>query len=115
MVRGEIYFMDLAPRTGSEQKGRRPCVVVSHDAFSSNPQWRSVTVVPFTSAERWRRDSPTTVTFERGECGLSKACVALAHQVTTLDKGKIVTPTVGRLTAEKLEALDRALRNTLAL
>ena len=27
MVRGEIYFMDLTPRSGSEQMGRRPGIV----------------------------------------------------------------------------------------
>ena len=115
MVRGEIYFMDLAPRSGKEQKGTRPCVIVSHDAFSSNPHWGSVTVVPFTSAERWRVPSPTTVLLERGECGMPKACAALAHQVTTLDKTKILGPRLGRLTPGKLDELDRALRNYLVL
>ena len=31
MIRGEVYWADLAPRSGSEQRGRRPVVVVSHD------------------------------------------------------------------------------------
>ena len=115
MVRGEIYFMDLAPRSGSEQTGRRPCVVVSHEAFSGNPRWRSVTVVPLTSAQRWQRPSPTTVPFQPGEANLSRACAALAHQVTTLDKSKIIAPEVGRLTPEKMAELEAALRNYLML
>ena len=113
MVRGEIYFMDLAPRSGSEQMGRRPCIVVSHDAFSANPRWQSVTVVPLTTAERWQRASPTTVHFEVGNFGLPRACAALAHQVTTLDKSKIVEPAVGKLDAQKLAEIEAALRNYL--
>lgn len=53
MVRGDIYFMDLVPRSGSEQTGRRPCILLSHDAFTANPRWRSVAFdyVPF--IKRW--------------------------------------------------------------
>lgn len=115
MVRGEVYFMDLAPRSGSEQAGRRPCVIVSHDVFSANPRWRSVTVVPLTSAERWQRPSPTTVLFRSGELGLTKPSAALAHQLTTLDKDKVVEPALGKLNAAQIEALDAALQNYLAI
>jgi len=113
MVKGEIYFMDLAPRSGSEQMGRRPGIVVSNNAFSNNPRWRSVTIVPLTSAKRWQRPSPTSVLFSKGEGNLPKACTALAHQVTTLDRGKIIAPAVGRLTTVKLAEVENALRNYL--
>jgi mRNA interferase MazF len=115
MVRGEIYFVDLAPRSGSEQAGRRPCIVVSHDAFASSEAWRSVTVVPLTSAARWRKANPTSVLFEEGECGLPKACAALAHQITTLDRDKFERRPAGRLTPEKQRAVDEALRRYLVL
>ena len=115
MVRGEIYFMDLTPRSGSEQMGRRPGIVVSHNAFSENARWRSVTIVPITSAKRWQMPSPTTVLFAKGECNLPKACSALAHQVTPLDKSKIIGPAVGRLTSSKMAEVETALRNYLML
>jgi len=115
MVRGEIFFVDLSPRSGSEQRGRRPCILVSHDAFTASPRWQSVTVVPLTSSERWRTPSPATVLFEEGECSLPKACAALAHQVTTLDRSKILRPRIGKLSGKKLEALEGALRNYLDL
>ena len=47
MKRGEVYWADLAPRSGSEQRGRRPVVVISHDAFNQTPGWRSIIVVHF--------------------------------------------------------------------
>ena len=115
MVRGEIYFVDLSPRSGSEQSGHRPCVIVSHAAFTENPRWQSVTVVPLTTADRWQRFSPTTVRFEAGESNLPRACAALAHQITTLDKSKVVTPPVGAVTGPKLLELEEAIRNYLVL
>ena len=115
MVRGAIHFMDLSPRSGSEQAGRRPCIIVSHDAFTANPRWRSVTVVPLTTAERWQRPSSTTVQFAAGEGNLPKDCTALAHQVTTLDKSKIVQPALGQLMAGRMEDVATALANYLQL
>jgi mRNA interferase MazF len=115
MVRGEIYFMDLAPRSGSEQMGRRPCIIVSSDVFSDNPRWHSVTVVPLTSAPRWQRPSPTTVLFELGEANLPRPCAALAHQVTTLDKSKILAPAVGQVASDRMAEVEAALRNYLFL
>jgi len=41
MKRGDVYWADLAPRSGSEQQGRRPVIVISHDAFNQTQGWRS--------------------------------------------------------------------------
>jgi (2Fe-2S) ferredoxin len=42
MTRGDVYWAVLVPRSGSEQQGRRPVIVVSHDGFNQTPGWRSV-------------------------------------------------------------------------
>lgn len=105
----------LEPRSGSEQGGVRPCVLVSHDAFNRVDAWRSVTVVPVTSSARWTKASPTTVVFEAGEAGLTKRCAALAHQVTTVERSKLVLPALGRLSQERLAEVAQALRNYLDL
>jgi mRNA interferase MazF len=39
MMRGDIYRAELKPRSGSEQHGRRPVIIVSHDSFNSVPGW----------------------------------------------------------------------------
>src|SRR2546430_7865196 len=115
MVRGDLYFVDLQPRSGSEQGGRRPCIIVSSDAFNEARSWRSITVVPLTSAERWQIPSPTTLVFKAGECGLPKACAALAHQITTIDRGKLIGGKIGFLSPQQLAELKQALQNYLAL
>lgn len=47
MKRGDIYLANLAPRSGSEQQGRRPVVVISHDALNQIQTWNSIIVVRF--------------------------------------------------------------------
>ena len=115
MVRGDIYFVALSPRSGSEQRGRRPSIIVSTDAFNEVAGWRTVTVVPLTSGERWVRESPTSVVFERGESSLPKRCAALAHQITTVDRSKLTGKKAGVLSEAKQRALDAAIRNYLSL
>jgi len=45
--RGDVFWADLVPRSGAEQAGRRPVIVVSHDGFNQTPNWRSIIVVPY--------------------------------------------------------------------
>src|SRR6185437_14796455 len=89
MRRGEVYWADLAPRSGSEQTGRRPVVVVSHDGFNQTPGWMSIIVVPVSTSASQARRGPTVVLLPAGATGLSKASVAVCHQVTTLDRSKL--------------------------
>ena len=89
MKRGEVYWATLAPRSGSEQQGRRPVIVVSHDAFNQTPSWRSVIVVPVSTSPTQARRGPTAVGIPQGAGGLAEDSVALCHQVTTLDRAKL--------------------------
>jgi mRNA interferase MazF len=113
-VRGDIYFVELKPRSGSEQRGRRPCVIVSTDAFNLARGWQSITIVPLTTSPRWQA-SHTVVRLRRGEANLPKGCAALAHQITTIDRGKLITPRVGSLSKQRLEELEQAILNYLAI
>ncbi|MCA1854010.1 MAG: type II toxin-antitoxin system PemK/MazF family toxin, partial [Beggiatoa sp.] len=84
MKRGEVYWARLAPRSGSEQTGRRPVIVLSHDAFNKVPTWRSVIVVPISSSLCQAGRGPTAVPLPAGVGGLERDGVAVCHQVTTL-------------------------------
>ena len=113
MVRGGIYLFDPSPRSGSELKGLRPCILVSHSLYASS--WKSVTVVPLSTSARWLEPSSVRVQFEVGECGLQRRCAALPHQITTADRGKLKGPPIGHLTPGKQAELDEAIRNYLSL
>lgn len=108
MRRGEIWWAVLQPRSGSEQRGRRPVVVLSHDAFNTVEGWRSVIVVPLTTSTRQRLRGPTVAAIPASVTGLPRSSSALGHQITTLDRAKL-TERVGRLDDEHLRAVEEAV------
>jgi mRNA interferase MazF len=112
--RGEVYWADLAPRSGSEQTGRRPVVVVSHDAFNQIAGWRSVIVVPLSTSAAQARRGPTAIALRAGSAGLRRDSVALCHQVTTLDRAKL-TQRIGVLPRDLAAQIDIGLATALAL
>ena len=109
MKRGEVYWADLVPRSGSEQTGRRPVILVSHDAFNQAPGWRSVIVVPMSTSASQGKRGPTVVELPAGSAGLPKASFAVCHQVTTLDRAKL-TRRVGALPLGILREVEAALK-----
>jgi mRNA interferase MazF len=112
--RGEVHWAQLAPRSGSEQQGNRPVVIVSNDGFNETPGWRSVIVVPVSTASAQARRGPTAVPLPKGSGGLTADSVALCHQVTTLDRSKL-TRRMGRLSDDLVTLVDEGLTAALDL
>jgi mRNA interferase MazF len=112
--RGEVHWADLVPRSGSEQTGRRPVVVISHDGFNQTPGWKSIIVVPISTSASQARRGPTVVEIPGGGGGLSKASFALCHQVTTLDRAKL-SKKIGILPAEVLREVELGLKVAMDL
>lgn len=109
MKSGEVYWASLSPRSGSEQTGERPVIVVSHDGFNQSPGWRSVIVVPVSTPASQARGGPTAVPLPAGTGGLTEDSVALCHQVTTLDRGRL-TRRLGELPAALLAQVGQGLK-----
>ena len=109
MKRGEIYIAELIPRSGSEQTGRRPVIVVSHDGFNQTPGWRSIIVVPLSTSGNQARRGPTAILINHGDGGLAQDSVALCHQITTLDRGKL-KQRLGTLPAEKISEIESGIK-----
>lgn len=114
MRRGEVYWAVLAPRSGSEQTGRRPVVLLSNDGFNRIAAWRSVIVIPFSTSGRQAKRGPTAVLIPASFSGLSEDSVALCHQVTTLDRSKLSTK-IGTLSATLMEAVEIGIKIALGL
>ena len=108
MNRGDIYWANLAPRSGSEQSGRRPVIIMSHDAFNQTSGWRSIIVVPVSTSVGQKRRGPTVVTLPAGITGLPADSIALCHQITTLDRAKL-TDKIGAVPEELLTQVEQAL------
>ena len=114
MKRGEIYWADLVPRSGSEQTGRRPVIILSHDGFNQTPGWKSIVVVPISTSASQGKRGPTVVALPGGSAGLTKMCLAVCHQVTTLDRAKL-TRKIGALPSALLRDVEEALKAALDL
>ena len=114
MKRGDVFWAERTPRSGSAQRGRRPVIVVSSDGFNRTPSWRSIVVVPISTTAAQMRRGPTAVLLPSGAAGLRRESVALCHQVTTLDRAKLVERT-GELPGSALRAVEAGLKAALDL
>ena len=114
MRRGEVYWADLAPRSGSEQQGRRPVIIVSNDQLNQIWNWKSLIVVPLSTSATQRTRTQSGIFLPLGTAGLPKECVALCHQLTTLDRSKFVKR-IGRLNLMRLNELEDGLKAALDL
>jgi len=114
VTRGEVWWAVLAPRSGTEQQGRRPVIIVSHDGFNQTPNWRSIIVVPVSTSAAQARRGATAIALPQGAGGLPQDSTALCHQVTTLDRAKL-TAHLGALSPEQLAQVDAGLRAALSL
>ena len=114
MKRGEVYWADLVPRSGSEQTGRRPVILVSHDGFNQTPAWRSIIVVPISTPSSQGKRGPTVIELSGGAAGLPKASFAVCHLVSTLDRAKL-TRRIGTLSSESLREVEEGLKAAMDL
>jgi mRNA interferase MazF len=112
--RGDVFWAELSPRSGAEQRGRRPVIVFSHDAFNETPSWQSVIVIPCSTSIAQRRRGPTSVFLATGTGGLPQDSVAVCHQITTLDRSKL-TSKLGALPESDLKSVEDGVRAAVAL
>ena len=112
--RGDVYWATLAPRSGSEQAGRRPVVIVSNDGFNRIENWHSIIVVPLSTSGRQARRGPTAVAIPASALGLAADGLALCHQITTLDRAKLQAR-VSLLPEAVMATIDEGIKAALAL
>ncbi|OGK12365.1 MAG: growth inhibitor PemK [Candidatus Riflebacteria bacterium RBG_13_59_9] len=112
-ARGEIYFVELRPAKGREQRGTRPVLVVSSDAINTKPL--VITVVVGTSGENVPVDYPSNVRVSATESGLAKETVFYCFQLRSLDPSRFPRAPAGRLSRDKMVEVDRALKLCLDL
>ena len=108
--RGEVYLANLDPRTGSEQGGTRPVLVLQNNA--GNYFCPTLIVAPLTTNLSKKPKQPTH-RFVDGSGALRPSLVML-EQITTIDKSR-VKKYIGRLRREKMREIDDAIEISLGL
>ena len=91
----EIYFCNLDPTTGSEQRGTRPVLVISTDSVNHN--LTVSTVLPLSSVKPTDKIYPTEVLLPTQVSGLPKSSVAMVQQIRTVSHSRLQNP-VGKIT-----------------
>lgn len=112
VLRGEIWWGKPALAGGSRK--RRPFLVVSNDAFNRNDRYPKTMAVHLTSVRRIGDEYPWEVCLSKGEGGLPSSSVAKCGEIYTLRKSQLDRK-VGTLTAQRMNAVDRALALSLGL
>jgi mRNA-degrading endonuclease toxin of MazEF toxin-antitoxin module len=103
MRRGEIWLVGLDPSHGHEQKGRRPVLIVSPEAF--NRLTKAPVVLPITSGGGFARSAGFAVSLHGA--GTTTTGVVRCDQPRALD--------LGARGGKKLETLpDRMMSEVLA-
>ena len=83
MKRGDIWLVGLDPTQGHEQRGRRPVLIVSPEAF--NRVTKVPVVVPITSGGNFARTAGFAVTLEGA--GTKTTGIVRCDQPRALDLG----------------------------
>lgn len=83
----EIYFCNLDPTQGSEQRGTRPVLVISTNAVNHNLPVS--TVLPLSSVKPGAKIYPTEVFLPTSVSGLPKDSVAMVQQIRTISHRRL--------------------------
>ncbi len=121
--RGEIYWVDFEPVRGSEQGGLRPALVVQNDVGN---RFGPTTVVVAITRTVPPKAYPFLVVIEPEESGLPARSAVNCSQVATIHQqgpqsrlrprpGEAEVRPLGRLSRDKMRAVDEALRFNLGL
>ena len=109
--RGEIYWLDLPPGSGSEQAGRRPVLIIQNQIGNRTSP---TTVVAAITSQPRQRVYPFHVHFTPQESGLKLPGIILCEQVQTIDQGRLDSR-AGVLSNEKMREVDVALHYSFGL
>jgi mRNA interferase MazF len=105
LERGTVVLVGLDPTRGHEQRGTRPCVIVSDADISADQRFPLVAVVPISGTAAEGALYPPLAP---GRSGLRKGSFALVDQVRSVDKRRIERA-FGRLSASEIAAIDEGL------
>ncbi len=118
-LRGELWMIDLNPKKGREQKGVRPCLIVSTDALNRS-EFGTAILCPITTTERasfqWRVGLQPKDLRVADAAWQAKPHWVATDQIVTVDTAhRAIRHLATVVNAEKLGRIDDSLRQLLNL
>jgi len=109
--RGTVILLDFEPTVGHEQRGVRPCIVVSDPDVVADQRFPLLCVVPVTGTPGEGALYPE---LSPGRSGLAKRSFALIDHLRSVDKRR-VRRVFGQLLPDEMTAVDEGLALFLGL
>ncbi|BED93148.1 MAG: type II toxin-antitoxin system PemK/MazF family toxin [Candidatus Paraimprobicoccus trichonymphae] len=109
--RGDIFYADLSPTTGSEQGGVRPVLIVQNDIGN---KFSPTVIAAAITSQKTRSKLPTHIHINSQESGLTKDSVVLLEQIRTIDKTRLREKT-GFINNNFMSKIDNALSLSFGL
>ena len=109
--RGIVVIVQLDAAVGHEQRGVRPCIIVSDPDITSDQRFPLVCVVPITGTPGEGLLYPP---LSPGKSGLAKKSFALIDHLRSIDKRR-VRRVFGELETDEVAAIDEGLAVFLGL
>lgn len=106
-MRGEIWLVNWNPARGSEQKGKRPALVIQNDIGNEKSPTTIVAAISSTV-----RLYPINVKIEPHESGLRHPSIVKTSQILTVAKDRLEKK-LGRLSEEKMAEVNAAIKLSL--
>ena len=112
MLRGEIWWAALPTPASSEPGYRRPILIIQSDSFNRS---RIATIIGVVITSNLRlAEAPGNIRLTKRDSGLPKRSVVNVSQMLTVDKS-FLTEKVGRLSAVKMQEIEKGIRLVLSL
>lgn len=111
LERGTVVLLELDPTVGHEQRGVRPCIVVSDPEVIADQRFPLVVIVPMTGTPGEGALYPMLLP---GASGLARTSYALIDHLRSVDKRRI-RRVFGIVSAEEMDAIDEGLALFLGL
>ena len=111
LARGAVVLVSLDPTVGHEQRGARPCVVVTAPEVNEDQRFPIMAVVPVTAT---MGEGALYPFLRPGASGLIKPSWALVDQIRSVDKRRVLR-VFGQVSTSELQSIDDGLRLFLGL
>jgi mRNA interferase MazF len=103
--RGTVVLLELDPTVGHEQRGVRPCIVISDPEVIADQRYPLIAIVPVTGTPGEGALYPM---LQPGRSGVAKTSYALIDHLRSVDKRRI-RRVFGAVSTSEVDALEEGL------